>query len=519
MTDKRKIYEFAVKYVELYKDMDTLEHEVEEWFADQCFALKFEMDCGKAIEKAFPHMNVSDTRVFKRIVRQIDDPALLGSAIFSKWRYITHWSYGESLLSEENRPWFMAAFTRLIELTDMIEYADCGPPLLKGKARKIRIVSDGFSFGHLPMPEEEVEQHLTIYEDGRVWFSGYNYGDGCKYIRGRRKQFKMKKGQADRIFAAYNQFFSTEYIDIFATDIGTWNMTITNTEGVKFRFCGSLIADFEVDGEDLSEMMREELKIENLWVFDGDNKPDRVDRITVDYCRMKENNLKQPGSRSTEYIECGYTERLMLDRDSETIEHVQNNGSGCTVSRKFEVEGGVVGLLDDLDADDLFHHIAGNPPDVMETPPYETRNYTITIDFKKKPQQIIQGSFDKYGLPDDWADFAKSVCSFMRSYGFGEILHPAVYGKTKRCKADYMYCSVIFEDGYKSYYYIADDESIEVGDFVLVPVGTDCHTAIVEVVDIEYFKAADVPLPLDQTKHIIRKCTADDIEPQKSMES
>ena len=60
------------------------------------------------------------------------------------------------------------------------------------------------------------------------------------------------------------------------------------------------------------------------------------------------------------------------------------------------------------------------------------------------------------------------------------------------------------------YYYIADDDSIEVGDFVIVPAGADNHEAIVEVVKKEYFAESAVPLPTEKTKHIIRKCTEDD---------
>ena len=45
----------------------------------------------------------------------------------------------------------------------------------------------------------------------------------------------------------------------------------------------------------------------------------------------------------------------------------------------------------------------------------------------------------------------------------------------------------------------------EIGDFVIVPAGKDNHEAVVEVVKKEYFSENEVPLPLDRTKHIIRK--------------
>ena len=78
---------------------------------------------------------------------------------------------------------------------------------------------------------------------------------------------------------------------------------------------------------------------------------------------------------------------------------------------------------------------------------------------------------------------------------------------------EYLYCRVIFGEGQKSYYYIADDESISVGDYVIVPVGKDNHHSAAEVVKVEYFAEEDVPLPLDRTKHIIRKCTDGDFDP------
>ena len=42
--------------------------------------------------------------------------------------------------------------------------------------------------------------------------------------------------------------------------------------------------------------------------------------------------------------------------------------------------------------------------------------------------------------------------------------------------------------------------------------GKDNHEAVVEVVNKEYFAADEVPLPMEKTKHIIRKCTEDDFE-------
>ena len=142
---------------------------------------------------------------------------------------------------------------------------------------------------------------------------------------------------------------------------------------------------------------------------------------------------------------------------------------------------------------------------LMENP-NETKDYKITVEYKKSPKYIIEGSYDRYGLPDDFADFAEAVLDFIYFYGRGEMLRPSVYGKIKRCQSDYIFCSVIFGEGNKEYYYLTEDDSIEIGDRVLVPAGNDNHEVIVEVVNIEYFRKENVPLPIEKTKRIIRKC-------------
>ena len=100
----------------------------------------------------------------------------------------------------------------------------------------------------------------------------------------------------------------------------------------------------------------------------------------------------------------------------------------------------------------------------------------------------------------------------MRVYGMGEILDLAVYGKVKRCNQDYIYCNVEFDEGYESYYYIADEDEISVGDNAIVPVGKDNHHSVAEAVKVEYFAEEDVPLLLEYTKHAIRKCSVEDID-------
>src|SRR5574344_1907065 len=85
--------------------------------------------------------------------------------------------------------------------------------------------------------------------------------------------------------------------------------------------------------------------------------------------------------------------------------------------------------------------------------------------------------------------------------------NPSVYSNGKSRDGEFMFCSVKFTKGGKSYYYISDDDTIEVGDLVIVPVGNYEHTAYkrtatVEVVNIEYFSEEKAPFPIEKVKPI-----------------
>ncbi|MBK1809506.1 hypothetical protein JHL18_02455 [Clostridium sp. YIM B02505] len=504
----KQIYDFAVKWCDKFRDQNINYIElVDHWMADDCAVLGFEMDGGHAFFEKYGKA-ANNYEALDRIIDDVKDIPLLGSAIYSQWRYFNHWAYtGAEILEPQNRAWFILALSRLALLSG------ANPFIFQGTLKKVRIVSNNICYGPMPEPDDEVEQHLTINDEGRVWFSGYNFGNaGERYEEARTKNFKIEKASADKLLNVLAAYFGNEYVEIFATDIGNWVMELTNTEGTTYKFRGSLCADFDYEGIDLSDLMRYTVGMDDLYVFDGNRKPDVINRITLDYHRLTKIKPKEvPEGATWEYVIWDYTEHLIIDRETETLEHIQNIGTGCKVSRKYEIEGGIESLLENFDEEDLFLHIEGNLDDVIDTP-NETKDYKITIDYKKNPQRVIEGSYDKNGLPEDFADFAETVFDFIHFYGMGEILAPSVYSKAKRRKSEYIFCSVTFDQGYKSYYYLTDDDSIEVGDFVLVPAGKDNHEAVVEVVNIEYFSEENVPLPVEKTKRIIRKCTDEDFD-------
>jgi predicted phosphatase homologous to the C-terminal domain of histone macroH2A1 len=90
--------------------------QVEESFDKYCFEFGLKMDTGEVIEALYPSASY-DEGVLKSVIDEIDDIDLLGSAVFSRWRYYTHWAMGgETILNA--REWFITALERMVYLTN-----------------------------------------------------------------------------------------------------------------------------------------------------------------------------------------------------------------------------------------------------------------------------------------------------------------------------------------------------------------------------------------------------------------
>ena len=110
--------EFAQKWLEKFQDpnvcyIDLVEH----YLADDSQMLGFEMDCGHSFQERYG-VAFNDVRELLKIIDEIDDMQLLGSAIYSQWRYYNHWAYsGAEILKPENREWFIIALKRLEKMS------------------------------------------------------------------------------------------------------------------------------------------------------------------------------------------------------------------------------------------------------------------------------------------------------------------------------------------------------------------------------------------------------------------
>ena len=494
---KEQIHAFANHYFDIFRDPKASNFQVEEGFAEKCFALGFEMDSGNSFCEKYPKA-FNDYSELDKIIEEIDDPQFLGTAIFSQWRYITHWSYCSHPLDEQYRPWFITAFGRLVTITS----EDNSPPyVFHGNVKKVKIHSNNMGYGFLPREGTEVEQHLTITDDGRVWITRYAISEDlnfAKLTKTEQRQFKISSDKAKFLLDKYTKYFRDEYEISFATDVGSFEMQITDDEGKTAYFIGPLICEFEVDGYDLSQLTRDTVEDQTLFVFDN-NEFERIERITIDH-----EHKKKIVAADGQVVTWNPTNHIVIDRKTDTIEYTYKIGTECDVTRKYHVAQGVSNFLDELEYQNLFVEFEEKELDAI-IPEDDEATYTATVDFLRGPSRIVAGRYDKQGLPIDWPEFIEDLYDFMSFYGFGEMFDEKQYGRTYRKTNDYIFLSVRFGEYGKTYYYLTEDDTIQVGDQVVVPVGSEGKERIVEVAKKEYYSSDRVPMPIEKVKSIVGK--------------
>lgn len=145
MADMRQIHDFAVKWLDKFRDQNINYIElVDHFMADDCATLGFQMDCGHAFSEKYGQA-ANNYEALEKIIEDVTDIPLLGSAIYSQWRYFNHWAYtGAEILEPQNRNWFITALVRLEKLSASPVDAECTIILfpefvtLKAEVEKLR---------------------------------------------------------------------------------------------------------------------------------------------------------------------------------------------------------------------------------------------------------------------------------------------------------------------------------------------------------------------------------------------
>ena len=113
---KKAIYLFSTRWLSILSSEHPDAHAFEILLGDECTALGFQMDCGAEFVKQYPGCFEIHKHNLEQTINTIQDVDLLGSALFSQWRFLTHWA-GMYILDQDTCNWFLIVLKRMKELT------------------------------------------------------------------------------------------------------------------------------------------------------------------------------------------------------------------------------------------------------------------------------------------------------------------------------------------------------------------------------------------------------------------
>lgn len=136
--------------------------------------------------------------------------------------------------------------------------------------KKIQIISNNMCYGPAPRSNTEIEQHLTINEKGQVWFSRYRYGNREeRYPLISKECLRIAKEDAEVILKLADEVTKIED-DLFVTDVGYWELTITDDGNRIAKKTGSLIRQDSEIIQKLCDRIRSALNRTGLFLLDGE---------------------------------------------------------------------------------------------------------------------------------------------------------------------------------------------------------------------------------------------------------
>lgn len=114
------IKEFTEKYIDYFlNDFDPESSSYYDLFDSsvfphECWSLGFEMNCAQNFIETYGEEAWRNERGLSGVIDKMNNLGIMGSGLFSQWRYWSHWSWGKA--TEEDKKWFLMLLRRMQEL-------------------------------------------------------------------------------------------------------------------------------------------------------------------------------------------------------------------------------------------------------------------------------------------------------------------------------------------------------------------------------------------------------------------
>lgn len=363
----------------------------------------------------------------------------------------------------------------------------------KGKLVKIRMRSYGFS--NVASQLQNEEELLEITPDGFVKLSATR-------IDGREKcKVQIPVDDAAYIFNAFTTVFSEYKKEKVPGYSGFWKVRLLTDEDEVFFYHGSNGQDYMYEGKTLTEILRERTTLEELngFAMRIDEKS-HVSSIDISFRQtVAEDAAEKVVEKNHQPME-DTTERLIISNRTHEIVYNRRVGNHKRVSLSFEMPEAVKNLLAWYEEQPLFEPGEVSPKPVAEED--ISRTYQITVLYSDKKSASYSGSFDKEGLPDNWADFISRVAAFFDTESLGELFDARTFDRVPAKADEVVFCGVEILGVVGVRYYRCDDD-VCLNDVVVVPTPAKKQNLDGHVVEIRRCKVTAIPKELQKAKDVL----------------
>ena len=465
------LIEFSQKWHHFMRNLGDVSVFLSDSFEKDCIALGFDLNTGALFAKKYGRASYN-AKELEDILDYVKDTHLLGSAIYTRWYHFKYWASGsDEAMESHNVAWFELAFSYLEEL------AEEDDEIIQSPLTKVSLTTDLRSKGASYKQGDLVKQKLCIDINGSVLLVNYFYQSDGSLLE---ENLNISIGKID-IRELVNYFeieFLNGHVSTNSLENGYWILNLTEKSGVKHEFVGSIY-----DGPGIEHMryfFELGSKIPYERVFDFNNLgSENVSRVTF------------------ELLENEKVKESFVIEKTDTASSLKFKSGGLYVKYENEV---VDKLL--VFHDQKFSQIDGYNKNAI--PVHDsTTFFRLNVEYEDRPDRFISGSYDRNSLPNDWGHFIEDISNTFNYIGVYDSFDSNLYNMPKRMQGDYIYLSVSFENGTQDYFFITDDETIAVGEYVVVPVGNNMGVKVGVVTKVSYFSEEDVPYPFNLTKRII----------------
>lgn len=361
-----------------------------------------------------------------------------------------------------------------------------------GGLKKIRIRS--YRATDPSMPGFDEEQLLEITRDGTAKLT-QKTPEGTEKVK-----THISQADADYIFAAFSEVFASYRRERIPSVSGHWRARLLTDDNEVYFYHGANGQDYRYHNESLTDILRQRTGMPELFGLNVKTEAkSNVKSIEISLEQTATDEVKD--KYASEYGICIHdiNEWLLVSSEG-TLTYNRRIAKIGRVSLQYELKDKVAEFLKLYEDRDVFSRPKGNSPDTVQNEIRKT--YKIVVTHDDGESSVLEDSFDKDGLPDNWADFVGRLKDFLQDQSLGMLFDSRVYSKVLRKSNEVAFCGVDIDGVVRTRYYRCGDEICE-GDTVVVPTPMKHTLAIGRVVEIRHYPKDQIPKDMAQAQEIL----------------